>query len=83
LTRATFEKDAVPVTFDINFAGKSVTYQNVQFKTVGKGDGSVHLKGTFVIKLNEFAVIPPSLLAMPIKNEVPIDVDAYWKITGK
>jgi hypothetical protein len=77
------EKDPVLITLDINFAGKNVTYQNVQFKTVSKGDGSAHIKGTFVIKLNDFAIIAPSLLAMPIKNDVPIDVDAYWKKAGK
>jgi hypothetical protein len=60
-----------------------VTYPNILFKTIGKGQGTVHLKGIFVIKLNDFAITPPSLLAMPIKDDIPIDVDAYWKKTGK
>ena len=76
-------KDSVPITLDISFAGKNVSYQNVAFQIVGKGQGTAHLKSTFVIRLNDFAITPPSLLAMPIKDEVPIDVDAYWKKVGK
>jgi hypothetical protein len=28
--------------------------------------------------LADFKIDPPSLLAMPVKNEIPVQVDATW-----
>ena len=77
------DKDTVALTLDIEFAGKKATYRNVLFKTVSKGEGTAHLKGSFTIKLDDFAITAPSLLAMSIKNDIPIEADAYWKKAGK
>lgn len=77
------EKGPVPLTLNIEFAGKKATYRNVPFETVSRGEDAAHLKGTFVIKLSDFAITPPSLLTMPIKNDVSIDVDAYWRKTRR
>jgi hypothetical protein len=74
--------DQVLLTVSIEFAGQKTINQKVLFKTVSKDERTAQLKGTIVIKLDDFAITPPSLLAMSIKNEVPIDVDAYWKKTG-
>jgi YceI-like domain len=75
--------DPVLLTVNIEFAGKKAIYQKVPFKAISNGEGRTQLRGTIVIKLDDFAITPPSLLTMSIKNDVPIDVDAYWKKTGK
>jgi hypothetical protein len=75
--------DTVLLTVNVEFAGGKAIYQKIPFKNIRNGDGTAQLKGTIVIKLDDFAIIPPSLLAMSIKNDVPVAVDAYWKKVGK
>ena len=73
----------INLNFEVQFAGKKVSYKNVPFEILKKNAHSVQTKGVITIKLNEFEITPPSLLAMPIKNEVPIEIDASWKIDTK
>ena len=73
----------VSLTLDVQFAGKEASYRKVSFDIQRKEAHSAHTKGTITIKLSDFAIKPPSLLTMSIKDEVPIEVDAFWKIDKK
>jgi hypothetical protein len=85
VVRTTIEETAhrvsgtMPLTFKIQFAGKEATYSRVPFEVQSGGDAMTHVKGTIPIKLSDFSITPPSLLTFPIKDEVPIEIDAFWK----
>lgn len=38
----------------------------------------IRISGTIPAKLSDFKVNPPSLLTVPVKNEMPIEVDMTW-----
>lgn len=67
----------------IEFGGKKATYQNIPFDVQRQDAGFTHTKGTITVKLSDFAITPPSLLAMPLKDDVPISVDAVWRLGTK
>jgi len=35
--------------------------------------------GTIPATLNDFKIEPPSLLTIPIKNDIPVQVDMTWR----
>ena len=76
-------KKLVPLTFEIEFAGKRAAYHDVPFEIVSKDPAAVHVKGTILIKLSDFFIVPPSLLAISIKDEVPVTIDSFWRMTSK
>jgi hypothetical protein len=63
---------------EIQFAGQTVQYKQVEFKVTAQGT-SLRLEGTIPAKVADFKIVPPSLLAMPIKNDIPVRVDMTWK----
>jgi hypothetical protein len=38
-----------------------------------------HITGTIPATLSDFHIEPPSLLAIPVKNEMPVKVEMIWK----
>jgi YceI-like domain len=62
----------------IQFAGHTASYKQVPFKKVAKGN-DIEVTGTIPMKISDFKITPPSLLAMPIKDNVPVRVDATWR----
>ncbi len=72
-TSATISAD-----LEIQFAGQTAQYQQVPFKLVTQG-GETHLTGTIPATLVDFKIDPPSLLTMPVKNEIPIRVEMTWR----
>jgi hypothetical protein len=73
LTSATIHADLV-----IQFAGQTAEYKQVPFQRVAKGN-EIEVTGTIPLKISDFKITPPSLLAMPIKDEVPVRVDTLWR----
>ena len=73
LTSATILGD-----LEIQFAGQTVTYKQVPFQTVTQGN-ETRITGTIPATLSDFKIVPPSLLAVPVKNEMPIRVDMTWR----
>ncbi|HEV2501337.1 MAG TPA: YceI family protein [Terriglobia bacterium] len=73
LTSATIHAD-----LKIQFAGKTVEYHQVPFKRQAKGS-EIQVMGIIPMKLSDFNIKPPSLLDMPIKNDVPVRVDTLWR----
>lgn len=63
---------------DVDFAGKSVHYAAVPFEAVAEGT-LLKVHGTVPMKLTDFSIPAPSLLAVAVKDEVPVDVTLWWK----
>ena len=63
---------------EIQFAGQTAQYKQVQFKLEIQG-GETRITGTIPATLADFKIDPPSLLTMPVKNEIPVRVDMTWQ----
>lgn len=63
---------------EVQFAGQTAHYSQVPFHLTNTGN-DVHITGTIPATLTDFRIDPPSLLTIPIKNAIPIDVDTGWK----
>jgi hypothetical protein len=63
---------------DVEFAGQTVHYARVPFESVTHGN-ETHISGTIPMTLSDFKIDPPSLLTIPVKNEIPVRVDLTWR----
>ena len=72
-TSATIQAD-----LEIQFAGQTAQYKQVPFQLVTQGN-QIRITGTLPATLTDFKIDPPSLLTMPVKNEIPVRVDLTWK----
>ncbi len=76
------ESDATSATInadlEIQFAGQTAQYKQVPFKLVRQG-GETHITGTIPATLADFKIDPPSLLTMPVKNDIPVRVEMTWR----
>jgi hypothetical protein len=63
---------------EIQFAGQSAQYKQVPFKLETRG-GETHITGTIPVTLADVKIDPPSLLTMPVKNDIPVRVDMTWR----
>ncbi len=64
---------------EIQFAGQTVHYKQVTFQQVKQGN-EIRITGTIPATVSDFKIDPPKLLAIPIKNEIPIQVDMTWRL---
>jgi len=62
----------------IEFAGQKFTYPQVKFHRTDNSS-ETRLTGTIPLNILDFKIIPPSLLTVAIKNEVPVDIDMTWR----
>ena len=67
----------IKADLEIQFAGQTAHYQQVPFEVTTEG-ADKHIVGTIPATLTDFKIPPPSLLTMPVKNEIPIHVDMIW-----
>jgi hypothetical protein len=76
------ESDATASTInadlEIQFAGQTAQYKQVPFKLDKQGN-QIRITGTIPATLVDFKIDPPSLLTMPVKNEIPVRVDMTWR----
>ena len=72
LTSATVHCDV-----EVQFAGQTAQYKQVPLQLVTKGN-ETRVSGTIPATLSDFKIDPPSLLAVPVKNEMPVRVDMTW-----
>ena len=71
----------VMADLEIEFNGHKAKYPKVPLDIEWKAD-EVHVTGTIPLTLKDFEIQPPSLLTMPIRNEVPVKLDTVWKRGG-
>lgn len=67
----------IKADLEIQFAGQTAHYQQVPFEVKTEGNLK-HITGTIPTTLTDFKIDPPSLLTMPVKNEIPVKVDMIW-----
>jgi len=63
---------------EIQFAGQTHEYKQVPLQQVTQ-NGEIKISGTIPATLSDFKIDPPSLLAIPIKNEIPVRVEMTWR----
>ena len=68
----------IPVDLEVQFAGQTVQYKQIAFQHETKGSDTL-ITGTIPLTLTDFKIDPPSLLALPVKNEIPVHVEMKWR----
>ena len=63
---------------EIEFAGQTARYKQVPFQKTTQGS-ETRITGTIPATLSDFKIDPPSLLAVSVKNEMPVRVDMTWR----
>ena len=63
---------------EVQFAGQTAQYKQVPFQLATQGN-QIRISGTIPATLTDFKIDPPSLLAVPVKNEIPVRVDMTWR----
>jgi hypothetical protein len=66
---------------ELQFAGQTVEYKQVAFQHVTQGNEAL-VSGTIPATLSDFKIEPPTLLAIPTKNEMPVRVKMTWLLDG-
>jgi len=68
---------AIQADLEIQFAGQTAHYKQISLQLISQGK-QIRVTGTIPATLTDFKIDPPSLLTLPVKNEVPIRVDLTW-----
>ena len=63
---------------EIQFAGQTAQYKQVPFQLVTQGN-ETRISGIIPAKLSDFKIDPPTLLTLPVKNEIPVRVEMTWR----
>jgi len=78
LPESAASSSTIHADLDIQFAGQTVHYTQVPFQHETQGN-EAHISGTIPATLTDFKIEPPSLLAIAVKNEIPVKVDMVWR----
>ena len=68
----------IQADLEVQFAGQTVQYKQIAFQHVNKGSDTL-ITGTIPLTLSDFKIDPPTLLALPVKNEIPVRVEMKWR----
>jgi len=68
----------IKVDLEVQFAGQTAQFKQVPFQLATQGN-QIRITGTIPATLTDFKIDPPSLLAIPVKNEIPVRVDMTWR----
>ena len=63
---------------EVEFAGHTAAYRQVAFTLVREGT-RLRISGTIPAKLSDFKIPPPSLLTVPVKDDMPVRVETEWR----
>jgi hypothetical protein len=77
LAESASNSTTIKADLEIQFAGQTAHYRQVPFELSTRG-AEKHIVGTIPTTLVDFKIDPPSLLTMPVKNEIPVHVDMTW-----
>ena len=68
----------IQADLEVQFAGQTTHYKQVPLQQVSQGN-EARISGTIPSTLTDFKIDPPSLLAIPVKNEIPVRVEMTWQ----
>jgi len=77
LPESSLNQTSVSLDLDVEFVGHAMHYSHIPFQQTVNGTQH-HISGIIPAKVSDFAIDPPSLLTIPIKDEMPIKVDMIW-----
>ena len=80
LNESAITSTTVTLDLEVQFAGQTFEYEQVPFQRSAQGN-ETRITGTIPAKLTDFKIDPPTLLTVPIKNEIPVRVDLTWHRT--
>jgi YceI-like domain len=78
LPEAASSSATIHADLEIQFAGQTAQYKQVPLQLTVQGS-QIRISGTIPATLSDFKIDPPSLLAVPVKNEMPVRVDMAWR----
>ena len=78
LPEAASTSATVRADLEIQFAGQTVQYKQVAFQLVTQAN-ETRISGTIPATLTDFKIEPPTLLTMPVKNDIPVRVEMTWR----
>jgi YceI-like domain len=78
LPEASASETTIHADLEIEFAGQTAHYKDVPFQISVQGNDK-KITGTIPCKLTDFKIDPPTLLTMPIKNDIPVKVEMTWR----
>jgi hypothetical protein len=78
LPEAASASATIQADLEIQFAGQTAQYKQVAFQLVIQ-EKQIRISGTVPATLSDFKIDPPSLLAIPVKNEMPVRVEMTWR----
>ena len=78
LPEAASTSSTVNADLEIQFAGQTAQYKQVTFQLVTEGN-QIRITGTIPATLTDFKIEPPTLLTVPVKNEIPVRVEMTWR----
>lgn len=78
LPESAANSSSIQADLDIQFAGQSAHFSQVPFQITKQGN-EIRITGTVPATLTDFKIDPPTLLTMPVKNEMPVRIDLTWK----
>ena len=70
--------NTIHADLEIQFAGQTAQYKQVPLQLTRQGT-EMHITGTVPATLSDFKIDPPTLLTMPVKNEMPVRVEMTWR----
>lgn len=68
----------IHANLEIQFAGQTAHYKEVPFQQAIQGN-EARISGTIPATLSDFKIDPLTLLAMAVKNEMPVRVEMTWQ----
>jgi hypothetical protein len=77
LSQDTSVPGMVHADLEVQFSGQTAEYKQVPLQLAKDGE-NIRITGTIPATVSDFKISPPSLLAMPIKNEIPVRLDMTW-----
>jgi len=77
IPQSELKSGSIHADMQVQFAGQTANYKQVPFQVTAEGK-NLRLTGTIPAKVSDFRLTPPSLLTIPIKNDIPVRVDMLW-----
>jgi hypothetical protein len=69
----------IQADLEVQFAGQTAQFKQIPFQLVTQGN-QIRITGTIPATLTDFKIDPPTLLTLPVKNEMPVHVDLTWRL---
>lgn len=76
------ESATIRADLEIQFAGQTAVYKEVVFDRQTNG-AETRISGTIPATLDAFKIDPPTLFAVPVKNEMLVRVEMTWRREGR